>query len=84
MPSSLTETDATSAPDRGGDKITLRLSADARATLEWIAAKYGSVSLSEVIRRALGTEKFLLEQREKGASILIEEKDGRLKELVLR
>jgi hypothetical protein len=52
--------------------------------MEWIASKYGNVSLAEVIRRALGTEKFLLEQKDKGAAILIEEPGGRVKEIVFR
>jgi hypothetical protein len=73
-----------SSEERSNDKITLRLSPDARTAMEWIATKYGNVSLAEVIRRALGTEKYLLEQREKGAAILIEEPGGRIKELVLR
>lgn len=39
--------------------------------------------MGEVIRRAIGTEKFLLEQKEKGAKILIQEPDKSLKELVV-
>ncbi len=73
-----------SSAERSGDKITLRLSADARATLEWIAERSGGISLAEAMRRALGTERYLLEQQAKGASILIEESGGRMKELVLR
>jgi hypothetical protein len=72
------------AQERNGDKITLRLSPEARASMEWIASKYGNVSLAEVIRRALGTEKFLLEQKDKGAAILIEEPGGRVKDVVFR
>jgi len=78
--------DSHSSPDEGktGDKLTLRLSPDARASLEWISQQYGNVSLAEVIRKALSTEKFLLEQRAKGASILIEDNSGRMKELIFR
>ncbi len=72
------------AQDRSADKITLRLSTDAREALEWIAGKYGNITLSEAIRRALGTEKYLLEQKDKGSAILIEEPGGRVKELVFR
>ncbi len=70
--------------DKNADKLTLRLSADNRQVLEWIASRYGNITLSEAVRRALGTEKFLLEQKEKGASILIQESDGRIKEVVFR
>lgn len=69
---------------RTGDKITLRLSADARAALEWISAQYGNVSLAEVIRKALSTEKFLLEQKAKGSAILIEDVGGKQREIILR
>jgi len=70
--------------DKAADKLTLRLSADNRKVLEWIASRYGNITLAEAVRRALGTEKFLLEQKEKGASILIQESDGRVKEIVFR
>lgn len=83
MALSAAEQDA-AAQDRNGDKITIRLSADARDALEWIAAKYGNISFADAMRRALGTEKYLLEQRDKGSSILVEEVGGRLKEIVLR
>ena len=65
-------------------RLTLRLSPDAREALEWISAQRGNVPLSEVIRRAIGTEKFLIEMTNKGASILVEEPGRRAKELVLR
>lgn len=74
----------TASQDRNTDKITLRLSADAREALEWIAAKYGNITLAEAARRALGTERFFLEQKEKGSTILIEETSGRVKEVVFR
>lgn len=70
--------------DRAGEKLTLRLSSEARETLDWIASRYGNISLNEAVRRALGTEKFLLEERDKGSTILIEEQNGRVKEIVLR
>ncbi|WP_349958073.1 hypothetical protein [Rhizobium sp. ZPR3] len=73
-----------SLSERSADKITLRLSNEARATLEWIAEYYGNISLNEAMRRALGTERFLLEEKQKGSTILIEERGGRVKEIVLR
>lgn len=69
---------------RSGDKITLRLSPDARASLHWISEQYGNISLAEVIRRALSTEMYLLDQKAKGSSILIEDNTGRQREIILR
>ncbi len=63
------------------EKLTLRLPPDARLALEWMAQKRG-VTLAEVIRHALSTEKFLLEEVERGGAVLIEEKSGRVKQLV--
>jgi hypothetical protein len=65
------------------DRLTLRLSPDARETLEWIASRRGSVSFVEVIRRALGTERCIMEQQLVGARILVEPKGGHVKELIL-
>lgn len=63
-------------------RLTLRLSPEARETLEWIARER-HVSLAEAIRRALGTEKFLIEKGRRKARILVEEPGERTKELVL-
>jgi len=69
----------------GETRMTLRLSAEAKAALDWLSKERGGVSYAEVIRRALGTEQFLMEMRNKNASILIEEPGSkRLKELILR
>lgn len=66
-------------------RMTVRLSRDAKETLDWLARERGGVSYAEVIRRALGTEQFLLEMKNKNASILIEEPGTkRLKEIILR
>lgn len=74
----MTETQPETVPE----KLTLRLPADARVALEWMANKRG-VTLGEVIRHAIGTEKFLIEEIDRGSTVLIEEKGGRLKQLVL-
>jgi hypothetical protein len=63
------------------EKLTLRLSPDVRIALEWMAAKKG-VTLGEVIRQAISREKFLTEEVDRGSSIIIEEKNGRIKQLV--
>jgi predicted DNA binding CopG/RHH family protein len=69
----------------GNDKrFTLRLSPEAVATLDWISQSRGGISYQEVIRRALGTEKFLLSLIEDGASIIVEKSGSRPKEIVFR
>lgn len=69
----------------GNDKrFTLRLSPEAVATLDWISHSRGGVSYQEVIRRALGTEKFLLSLIEEGASIVVEKDGSRPKEMIFR
>jgi hypothetical protein len=64
------------------EKLTLRLPMEARVALEWMANKRG-VTLGEVIRHAINTEKFLIEEIDRGGTVLIEEKSGRVKQLVL-
>ena len=65
-------------------RYTLRLSQEAADTMDWIARERGGVSHAEVIRRALGTERFLLEQMRNGTSIVLETPGRRPRELVLR
>lgn len=74
---------AAPASERTGvpEKITLRLAPDVRVALEWMASKKG-VTLAEVIRQAISREKFLTEEVDRGSSIVIEEKSGRIKQLV--
>ena len=70
------------AGDGGDVRMSLRLSPEAKQTLDWIANRR-HVSYAEAIRRALGTEKFLLEIATGGGRILIEKPGERLRELVL-
>ena len=65
-------------------RFTLRLAPAAAETLDWIVKHRGGVSYGEAIRRALGTERFLMERIERGAAVVIEEPGVRPKELVLR
>jgi hypothetical protein len=64
------------------ERLTLRLAPEARVALQWIAAKKG-VTLGEVIRHAISIERVLTEEISRGSSILIEEKGGRIKQLIL-
>ena len=63
------------------EKVTLRLAPDARVALDWIAARRG-LTLAEVVRQAISHEKFLTEELDRGSAILIEGKDGRVKQLI--
>jgi hypothetical protein len=66
----------------GPDRLTLRLSPEARKTLKVISDQRG-VSYGEVIRRALGTEKFLIDVINNNGRILVEQPGERMKELVI-
>jgi hypothetical protein len=70
------------AAKRAGDKLTLRLAPEVRETLEAIATEH-RITMGEVIRQALSREKFLREEVQRGSSIFVEEKGGRLKQLVM-
>jgi hypothetical protein len=73
-----TAVDPQSVPER----LTLRLSPEARKTLAAIADQRG-VSFGEVIRRALGTEKYLIDVINNNGRILVEQPGERMKELVI-
>jgi hypothetical protein len=79
----LRDAEAPPAEKESRDRLTLRLSPDARETLQWIADQRGGVPFVEVIRRALGTERFLIDAQKNGARILVEQPGQRLKEIVL-
>ena len=64
-------------------RLTVRMTSDARKAVEKIAEMTGA-TIADVIRRAIGTELYLLEQKQRGARILIEDRDGKTRELVLR
>lgn len=76
-------TDAATKPET--KKLTLRLGPEAVADLAWVASQYGGITLTEVLRRAVATEKYLLEQQQAGDVIVLENKrTGRQRELALR
>jgi hypothetical protein len=66
------------------DRLTLRLSPEARKALEEISAARGGVSFAEVVRRALGTEQFLISEQREGSRILVERPDKSIRQIVLR
>lgn len=67
-----------------GRKLTLQLGAEAVSDLRWIANQYGGIAISDVLRRAVATEKYLLEQQRSGNIIVFENlKTGAQQEFVL-
>jgi hypothetical protein len=71
-------------PGSEGTKLTLRLSPEARETIEKLSQELGGITASEVIRRALGTELFFVEEKKKGSKILLEDDSQRQREIVMR
>lgn len=61
---------------------TFRLSGKALTELEWIAERSG-VSLGEAMARAIGIQRYILEKSAEGAEILVEQKDGRTKRILV-
>ena len=69
----------------GPDRLSLRLTPEARKTLEDISHMRGGVPFAEVVRRALGTELFLLKEQEEGSRILVESPNRKtVRQIVLR
>ena len=65
-------------------KISVNLTEDAVEALKDLAAKRGT-TVTDVLRRAISTEKYLDHvQREEGAKVLVEDKKGRIRELVFQ
>jgi hypothetical protein len=69
----------TSSPQR----LSVNLSPEAAAALRWLKARYGG-STTEAIRRAISTEKYIQEQVDSGAKILVAREGQPLREIVFR
>ncbi|MGH6662555.1 MAG: hypothetical protein ACREB6_13530 [Rhodospirillales bacterium] len=63
-------------------KISVNLPDAAAAALRDISAKKG-ITMTEVLRRAISTEKFLTDAVENDSKILIEDKDKSIKQLLV-
>ena len=66
----------------GNRRTSFNLSPEAEEAVRELARRRG-VSMGEVIRRALSTEKFLADRQAEGAKVLIRERDGTLREVVM-
>lgn len=65
-------------------QLSLTLSPEARQTLEEISRRRGGVSYAEVVRRAIGTELYLIKEQQEGSRIFIEGPDKTIRQIVLR
>lgn len=64
-------------------KLSVNLSEDVIEALRELA-KTRNVTMTEVIRDAIGTEKFLEDARQSNKKILIEDEKGQVRQLVFR
>src|SRR5207248_4053369 len=82
--SDLAPTAGDTAERESPDRLSLRLTPEARKTLEEISTLRGGVSFAEVVRRALGTELYLIKEQRDGGRILVEGPDKAVRQIVLR
>jgi len=64
-------------------KMSMNLPADAVKVLRGLAEKRRT-TMTEVLRQAIGTEKFIDEVNKAKGKILVEDKQGRIRQLVFR
>ncbi len=64
-------------------KMSVNLSSDVVDVLRDLAAKRRT-TMTEVLRQAIGTEKFIDDVKEEDGKVLVEDKKGRLRQLVFR
>lgn len=64
-------------------KTTVNLPDDAIKAIREIAERRGT-TMTEVIRQAIATEKFLFDTVQEGGKVLVEDRDKTLKQIVLR
>lgn len=64
-------------------RLSVNLSEKAYKDLEQMA-KEADMSMTEVVRRAIGMEKFLTDAQKKKQKILLEDADGSIKQIVVR
>jgi len=77
------KTSGAMTPDKTVIKMSVNLSSEVVDALKYLATKR-NITMTEVLRQAIGTEKFLDEARENGGAVLIEDKKGRVRQLIFR
>ena len=76
-------TNTANAPANAPVKLSVNLSREVVEALKDIAQEQGT-TVTEALRKAISTEKFLRDAAKEGAKVLIEDKDKSVKQLVLR
>lgn len=71
------------AEEKGPVRLSVNVSADVANTVRELQT-FQNRSVTDVVRTAVGTEKFLQDAIRRGAKILIEEPDKTIKQVVLR
>ena len=64
-------------------RLSVNVAPDVADTLRALAAEQNT-TVTDVLRKAIGTEKFMRDARKRDAKILIEEVDKSVKQVVLR
>lgn len=65
------------------DRLNLRLSPETRDDMEWIAEKRSGVPFAEVVRRAVKTERRLMEVHLPGTKLFVEQASGKMLQIIL-
>jgi metal-responsive CopG/Arc/MetJ family transcriptional regulator len=73
----------TKTPSNTTKRMSVNLSSDVANWLESIA-KEQNISQSEALRRAIATEKYLLDERQKGSKVLLQRSDKEIREVIFR
>lgn len=64
-------------------KMSVTLSEDVVKAIRVLAHRRGT-TMTEVIRQAIGTEKFLDDAQAAGGKVLVEDKKGRVRQIIFR
>ena len=64
-------------------KLTVNLTPEAAAVLKDLSTKQG-LSMTNIINRSIALEKFVWEEKEKGTHIQVEDKNGKIRVVILR
>lgn len=72
-----------STPITAPVRLSVNLPADVAEALRSLADRKGT-TISAIVRDAIATEKFLVEEQDKNSQILLRDQDGSIKQVVLR
>jgi hypothetical protein len=70
-------------PSSNSKRMSVTLSQDAAAALEWMATEQG-ITQKEAIRKTIALEAYLCKERKAGSKILFYSSDGQVREVIFR